>query len=128
MFLYLDTTEDNCEIKLFDANGKFTDAINFNGVGILSEELLNQIELLFRKNKINKKNINAVLINPGPGSYTGLRIGVTVANLLAYSNNIPVLKQSFPLSKAKLKNNCFISPVLPIYLNPPHITSKKPGR
>ena len=36
-------------------------------------------------------DLAAVLVNISPGSYTGVRVGVTVANTLAWSLNIPVL-------------------------------------
>lgn len=46
-------------------------------------------ELLARHN-LTLKNLTAIEVNPGPGSFTGLRVGITIANTLAYLLNIPV--------------------------------------
>ena len=42
---------------------------------------------------ISKKagDITGIVVFRGPGSFTGLRIGVTVANSLAYSRNVPIV-------------------------------------
>jgi len=39
---------------------------------------------------VTLKDLTAILVNQGPGSYTGVRIGATVANTLAWSLDIPV--------------------------------------
>jgi len=55
-----------------------------------SKYLLPMIEELLEKNELTTKNINEILVVNGPGSFTGLRIGLTVAKTLAYSLKIPV--------------------------------------
>ena len=52
------------------------------------------IEDLFRETGISAAELNAVSVSMGPGSYTGLRIGVSVAKGLAYSLGIPMLAVS----------------------------------
>jgi tRNA threonylcarbamoyladenosine biosynthesis protein TsaB len=49
------------------------------------------IEELFKENKISPRQLDAVAVSKGPGSYTGLRIGVSVAKGLCYSLDIPLL-------------------------------------
>ena len=56
-----------------------------------SNDLLKTIEDVLKKEKILLRNLTAVLVNISPGSYTGVRVGATVANTLAWSLNIPVL-------------------------------------
>jgi len=46
-------------------------------------------ELLVKKGKV-VKDIKEIEVNTGPGSFTGLRVGVSVANALGWSLNIPV--------------------------------------
>lgn len=51
-----------------------------------AEKLLPSIGNLLNGQKITFKNIEKIFVIRGPGSFTGLRIGVTVANTLAYLN------------------------------------------
>jgi tRNA threonylcarbamoyladenosine biosynthesis protein TsaB len=49
------------------------------------------IEEIFRENDFDPKQLDAVAVSKGPGSYTGLRIGVSVAKGLCYSLRIPLI-------------------------------------
>lgn len=49
------------------------------------------IEELFTENNIKPKMIDAVAVSKGPGSYTGLRIGVSVAKGLCYGLDVPLI-------------------------------------
>ncbi len=84
-----------------------------------SQDLLPQIDLFLKNNKITLQDLTAIFVDLGPGSYTGIRVGVTIANTLAWSLNIPVygfkteeLKKS--LVETKISDN-FTHPVLPLY-------------
>ncbi len=55
-----------------------------------SQFLLSFIDETLKKKKKKIKDIKSIEVNTGPGSFTGLRVGVTVANILAYELNIPV--------------------------------------
>ena len=54
-----------------------------------------QIELLIEKSlkeaKVNIKELDAISVSKGPGSYTGLRIGVSIAKGLCFGLNIPLI-------------------------------------
>jgi len=89
--------------------------------GVLSETLLTKIELLLKNNLLNKEDLFQIQVNTGPGSYTSLRIGITVANLLAYSLDIPVVA----LGGGTVKGSNYNKPVLPYYNQEPKITKKK---
>lgn len=52
--------------------------------------LLPKIKELLSSNQVTAKEIDGIIIGMGPGSYTGLRIGVTAAKMWAVSQNIPV--------------------------------------
>jgi tRNA threonylcarbamoyladenosine biosynthesis protein TsaB len=49
-------------------------------------------------NKLDKslENMEGIVCFKGPGSFTGLRIGLTVANALAYAQNIPIVARQDP--------------------------------
>jgi len=49
------------------------------------------IEELLRENKLSGTDLDAVAVSKGPGSYTGLRIGVSAAKGLAYGSGIPLI-------------------------------------
>lgn len=49
------------------------------------------IEEVLKKSLIKKRNLSAIAVSLGPGSYTGLRIGLSVAKGLSYALNIPLI-------------------------------------
>ena|SRR3990167_8043550 len=55
-----------------------------------SQVLLPMIEKLLKNNNLGFKDLKGIEVETGPGSFTGLRVGVSVANSLAYSLGIPV--------------------------------------
>lgn len=56
----------------------------------LSEEALPKIAKLFAEKKLAAKDIDKILVVNGPGSFTGIRIGITIAKVYAWSLNIPI--------------------------------------
>lgn len=55
-----------------------------------SQALLPLIEKLLKSQKLEFKDLKGIEVEIGPGSFTGLRIGVSVANALGFSLGIPV--------------------------------------
>lgn len=55
-----------------------------------SQILLPQINIILKENNLEMKDISEIFVNPGPGSYTGCRVGITVANALGWLLDIPV--------------------------------------
>lgn len=51
----------------------------------LSATLLDEIRKLLGRHQANWSDLDGVIVYQGPGSFTGLRIGATVANSIAYS-------------------------------------------
>ncbi len=51
-----------------------------------AEMLLPEIDEMLKKNMLDFDDLDSVLVVSGPGSFTGLRVGVTVANTIAYLN------------------------------------------
>ncbi len=48
------------------------------------------IEDLLKDHKLQLKDITAIEVNQGPGSFTGLRVGITIANTLGFLLKVPV--------------------------------------
>jgi len=55
-----------------------------------SQVLLPMIVEISKRNKIKLSDLSAIEVNPGPGSFTGTRVGVSVANALGFALNVPV--------------------------------------
>jgi tRNA threonylcarbamoyladenosine biosynthesis protein TsaB len=55
-----------------------------------SQVLLPLITQILEKNKLEFRDLTGVEVETGPGSYTGLKVGVSVANALGFSLGIPV--------------------------------------
>lgn len=126
MILSIDTSGEVARVKLFDpSNSQMIDEDSIPGFQMLSEQLLVTIEKLLARNLLTKKDLGSILVNRGPGSYTGVRIGVTTANLLAYALDIPVHGGDFSQSKKESVCDKFTSPVNAIYDKPPHITKRR---
>jgi len=90
LILNIETSTEVCSVSLAE-NGKLlfkkesTEGMNH------SRLLTVFIEDLFKENNIRPDTIDAVAVSKGPGSYTGLRIGVSVAKGLCYGLNIPLI-------------------------------------
>lgn len=49
------------------------------------------IERIIERAKISIKDVDAIAVSEGPGSYTGVRIGVTIAKTLAWTLKVPIV-------------------------------------
>lgn len=88
--LAIDTSEANCSAALLSENGQSFVASEPLGRGH-AERLLPMIEELLAKAKIAYADINRIAVTTGPGTFTGLRIGLSVARGLALSLNVPCI-------------------------------------
>jgi len=87
--IYIDTT-DNKEITV----GLYIDDKQFISKKQLDKQksqiVLSLINELLHNHKLNLHDIDAIEVNSGPGSFTGVRVGISVANTLSFSLGIPV--------------------------------------
>lgn len=60
-----------------------------------SQVLTKLIDAILKENKISKNKLSSIQVNTGPGSFTGLRVGVSVANALGFALKIPVNDKEF---------------------------------
>lgn len=51
---------------------------------------LPMIDNILKENKIMLKDLDEIEVNTGPGSFTGIRVGLTIANTLSFVLKIPV--------------------------------------
>lgn len=55
-----------------------------------SQRLLELIDKTLKKQKKSLKDVAEIEVNSGPGSFTGLRVGISVANTLSWALKIPI--------------------------------------
>jgi len=92
---------------------------------------LSKIDQLLNQNQFQKEDVKYIVVNRGPGSFTGVRLGLVIANIWANFKNIPTLgisKKNFNITelakygyqqRKKMKINQMI---LPYYGKRPNIT------
>lgn len=90
MILYIDTTENNHIILKLSDQGREVASLKEEVSRAQAEKLLPALEEILKKNKLSLKDISEIEVNNNGGTFTSLRIGVTVANALAFSLNIPI--------------------------------------
>jgi len=89
--LNIETATKNCSVSL-GKNGELLDLMEYAGEGYSHAEKLHVfIKDILEKNNLVPSNLAAVAVSKGPGSYTGLRIGVSAAKGLTYALNIPLI-------------------------------------
>jgi|SRR5690554_2734444 len=112
--LCLETATTNCSVALSidgkvvafreENNNKYSHSEKLH---VFIEEVLNEVQL-------DKSGLDAIAISKGPGSYTGLRIGVSAAKGLCFALDIPLL--SIPtlevLAQQVQDEHCYIIPLL----------------
>ena len=55
-----------------------------------AQAVLPMVDALLKKHQLSLQDISEIKVNPGPGSFTGVRVGVSIANALGFLLNIPV--------------------------------------
>lgn len=92
--LSFDTSSPACTVAVVDATSDAADLmaeINAWTPRGHMARLLPQIDTTLRETGIAKEELEAVVVGLGPGSFTGLRIGVTIARTLAQLLDIPIV-------------------------------------
>lgn len=90
LILNIETSTEVCSVSLAEMGNLVVMKESNEGFNH-SKSLTVFIEELFKENNLKINAIDAVAVSKGPGSYTGLRIGVSVAKGLCYGLNIPLI-------------------------------------
>lgn len=90
LILNIETSTTLCSVALAEA-GEVVSVKEINEGYTHAENLHVFIEEVLEKTGKSVKDLNAIAVGSGPGSYTGLRIGVSAAKGLAYALQIPLI-------------------------------------
>lgn len=58
-----------------------------------AQVVLPLFDKLLKRNNLKMSDISAIEVNTGPGSFTGIRVGISIANALSFALHIPVNKK-----------------------------------
>jgi len=128
LILTIRTDRPEAELGLFDDEAKLAYS-TWQAHRQLAETIHKKIQELLDSQGRGLEDLQGLAVFEGPGSFTGLRIGLSVANALAYGLQIPIVATGGKdwlaracLALAKGKNDRL---TVPKYGAPPHITKPK---
>lgn len=99
--LHIETSGRNCSVAISD-HGKLIAHLKIEEERSHAAHLSQMIIDALAKAEIVARNLDAISVSEGPGSYTGLRIGISVAKGICYGVNIPLI--SIPTLEIMLEN------------------------
>lgn len=88
--LKINTSDSKTVVVGIEINGNLKDEIVTDSKILRSEAVIPSLDKLLRKNNLEFKDISEIFVFEGPGSFTGLRVGASIANALGYLLKIPV--------------------------------------
>jgi tRNA threonylcarbamoyl adenosine modification protein YeaZ len=131
MILFIDTSDFNgLRLGLVDPKSKlpvqeFTRAVAYNENHKTAEFL----EKFLQKHKTIPQHLSKIVVCSGPGSFTGIRVGVALAQAMGFALSIPVVaikKAQIPKDLRKLKTIRGNQSLTLNYGQKPNITKPKP--
>ena len=102
-YLYIDTSSSFLYAAILENDNIISKVCEDYGQS-LSEIALPKIATMFEENNINPKEIDKIIVVNGPGSFTGIRIGITIAKVYAWSLKIKITTIS-SLEAMAISNN-----------------------
>ena len=88
--LSIETSGELCSVALLFSPEKF-DERNILMKHIHSEKLVPMIEEILNSNEVKTNDLDLIAVSNGPGSFTGLRIGMTATKGIAFASNLPIV-------------------------------------
>ncbi len=129
MILALKTADPTCQMFLLDKDGNVITRQNWLAERRLAKELLSQLEKFLGECALTFSELSGLIVFKGPGSFTGLRIGLSVMNTLSYSLQLPITGATgedwLPRAYERLKQDQTDHIIMPEYGSLPHITVPK---
>ncbi|WP_353138704.1 tRNA (adenosine(37)-N6)-threonylcarbamoyltransferase complex dimerization subunit type 1 TsaB [Pseudopedobacter sp.] len=107
LILHIETSTATCSVALSE-NGELLANVDKTEKNIHASSLTLFVQDVLKEADRDIKELTAVAVSMGPGSYTGLRIGVSTAKGLCYALDIPLIAVNTLEAMANgFKNRCF---------------------
>jgi tRNA threonylcarbamoyladenosine biosynthesis protein TsaB len=88
--LSIETSTSVCSVAVHES-GHLLSLVEVTETGAHAEQLMQLVVDAVGKANLQLSNLDAIAVSEGPGSYTGLRIGVSTAKGLAFGLNLPLI-------------------------------------
>ena len=112
MIFYIDTSTSYLYSALYN-DDEIVDSISLNLERDLSSKSLALVNEMFNKHHLKYQDIKKIIVVNGPGSFTGIRVGVTIAKTIAWSLDIPIIPISSLTAMAlSTESDDFIAPFI----------------
>lgn len=129
--LVVDTSEKTARFGLFKGE-KLADMLEWEAHRELSKTFYIKLDQLLERNKLTYQGLGSIIVVKGPGSFTGLRIGIVITNAFSYALGITTagvkqnekmeLEEIYEKGKKDLRKGQIIEP---FYGREPNITKRK---
>lgn len=93
IILAIRTDKPEAEITLYEDARKLASTV-WEAHRQLADTIHLKIEALLQSQQKSWQDIKGIVVFKGPGSFTGLRIGISVANALAYGLSVPIVSET----------------------------------
>ena len=103
IILFIDTSTSFLNIAIFK-NDILIEKKSIHSIEH-SKYIMSEIEKIFKKNNILPADVKKIMVTIGPGSFTGIRIGVTIAKIYAWACKINIIPISTLKAFALSSNN-----------------------
>lgn len=129
MIICIRTDSAEVTLTLAQPNGKIAQELTWEAGRQLSDHLLTKLTDLLQAAEIGWDEVTGMVVFRGPGSFTGLRIGATVANSVAYIKELPIVGTTgndwLDQGCQRLAAGEDDRQVIPLYGSAPNITKPK---
>ena len=92
-YLFIDSATTNLVVAIIK-DGKIAYMYNNNDGHDTSSKMMPVLAEAFERVGLKPQDIDKIFVVNGPGSFTGIRVGLTVAKMMAYALNIPIVPVS----------------------------------
>lgn len=118
------TVEEELSLKLAVGDQSHEEVVRMGKRS--SHRIIESLRAYLVSRGVELSDISGLVVKRGPGSFTGLRVGVAIANALSYALKIPLVGEEgsawFDQGCLDLEKGSHHPIVEPLYSNPPHIT------